>query len=376
MSKPIETYIRKKVQERKQENNFRALKIANNLIDFCSNDYLGFARDKELQNRIAAEVKAHPEFLLGSTGSRLLSGNNEYVVALEKFLAYFHHADSALLFNSGFDANYGLLSSLPYKGDTVLYDELVHASIHDGIRKSKATGVSFRHNNVADLESKLKAATGLKYIVVESIYSMDGDAAPLKEIAGLSEKYEAGLIVDEAHATGVFGAKGEGLVQQMGVEAQCIARIHTFGKAIGAHGAVVLGSGNLKDFLINYSRPFIFSTSLPFHSLANIMCAYRYLPQATKQREKLFKLITIFSEQLKSSDKFKLLESNSPIQSVLITGNADVKAFAESLQQQGFDARAILYPTVSRGAERIRICLHSFNTEAEVSKLASSITAL
>jgi len=376
VSNSIQQYIHSKIEERRAENNFRSLKIKKGLIDFCSNDYLGFARDNELKKRVEDELSAHPELPLGSTGSRLLSGNSEYAEQLEAFLANFHQSETALIFNSGFDANYGLLSCLPYKGDTVIYDELVHASIHDGIKKSKASSTPFAHNNTSELEQRLNFATGLKYVVVESVYSMDGDFAPLTEIAALCKKHNAGLIVDEAHATGVFDNRGEGRVQQLGLAHQCLARIHTFGKALGAHGAVILGSKDLKNFLINYCRPFIFSTALPFASLANIKCAYQYLPLVNKNREKLFHLIQLFKENLSPIDKFKLINSDSPIQSIIVSGNGDVKNFAAQIEAAGFDARPILYPTVARGKERIRICLHSFNTEEEVIRLAKLISTL
>lgn len=374
MSNSIRNYILAKLQQRKTENNFRSLKVQSGLVDFYSNDYLGFARNEKLKQRVEEEIKSHASFLTGSTGSRLLSGNSQYTEELESTIAKFHGAEAALMFNSGFDANYGLLSTLPYKGDTIIYDELVHASIHDGIRNSKATAVSFAHNQLIDLEEKLKATTGLKYVVVESVYSMDGDFAPLKEIGALCERYNAGLVVDEAHATGIFGEKGEGLFCISNSEFSI--RVHTFGKALGAHGAVVLCSKEAKEFLINYCRPFIFSTALPFHSLAAVKCAYEYLPQANDERQKLFALIALFRNQIHSTGSFQLLPSNSPVQSVLVSGNQNVKDFAAAIQQKGFDVRPILHPTVPKGKERIRICLHSFNTEQEVIKLASVINSL
>ncbi|HWB63960.1 MAG TPA: aminotransferase class I/II-fold pyridoxal phosphate-dependent enzyme, partial [Chitinophagales bacterium] len=168
MSNSIESYIISKLAERKTANNFRALKPVAHLVDFYSNDYLGFASDGVLKEKIRAEITAYPYYGHGSTGSRLLSGNNEYAEKLETLLAQFHHAEAALLFNSGFDANYGLLSALPYKGDTIIYDELVHASVHDGMRNSKADALPFSHNNITALEEKLAGAKGLKYVVVES----------------------------------------------------------------------------------------------------------------------------------------------------------------------------------------------------------------
>lgn len=373
MSNSIHNYILFKLQQRKDADNFRSLRVTTDLVDFYSNDYLGFARDEKLQEKIQEEIKSHNNSLSGSTGSRLLSGNSEYAEELEKFLAEYHQSESALIFNSGFDANYGLLSTLPYRGDTIIYDELVHASFHDGIRNSKANSVSFLHNNIVNLEEKLKSATGLKYVVIESIYSMDGDFAPLKEIVTLCEEYEAGLIIDEAHATGVFG---KGRVADEIPNEKILACIHTFSKALGAHGAVVLCSNELKEFLVNYCRPFIYSTALPFHSLAAIKCGYALMNEADVKREKLFSLIEFFKQKIQSNETALLITSNSPIQSVLISGNKNVKEFASKIQEQGLDVRPILYPTVPKGKERVRICLHSFNTETEVAKLAETINSL
>jgi 8-amino-7-oxononanoate synthase len=376
MSQAIEQYIHSKLQQRKEENNFRSLTVSNNLVDFYSNDYLGFARDKELKKRIEEEVKSHPAAFLGSTGSRLLSGNNVYVESLEKLLSDFHHSESALILNSGFDANYGLLSTLPYRGDTIIYDELIHASLHDGIRNSRATSVSFSHNNLDELQNKLQSASGLKYVVVESVYSMDGDLAPLKEIAALCEEYNAGLIIDEAHATGTQGRHGEGRVMEEIPNANVLARIHTFGKALGAYGAVILCSIDLRQFLINYCRPFIFSTALPFHSLAAVKVAYDFLKETDDRRRYLVSLIQLFKQQVKAKEDLQLIASDTPIQSLIASGNQNVKDYALQIQQQGYDVRPILYPTIPKGKERIRICLHSFNTEEEVAGLGKAINAL
>lgn len=373
MSASIHEYILSKLNQRKVQNNYRTLKVLDGLVDFYSNDYLGFARNGELKQRIEQELKSISTSVSGSTGSRLLSGNSQYAETLEKQIAEFHESEAALIFNSGFDANYGLLSSLPYKGDTIIYDELVHASLHDGIRNSKAISVSFLHNDVSSLEEKLKASSGLKYVVVESVYSMDGDFAPLKEITALCEKYEAGLIIDEAHATGIFGAKGQGFYEESNL--LFVARIHTFGKALGAHGAAIVCSQSTKEFLINYCRPFIFSTALPLHSLAAIKCSYEFLPYAEAQRKQLFNLVKHFREQWSNLAVASviLLPGESPVQSVLITGNIEAKLLAEKIQQYGFDVRAILSPTVPKGKERIRICLHSFNTKEEVTNLVQAI---
>ena len=367
----IRKYILQKIADRKDEGNFRSLKVIEGKVDFTSNDYLGLARDKHFLAMVESEVR-EAQALLGSTGSRLLSGNSIYAESLERQIANFHKAASALIFNSGFDANYGLLSTLPYKGDTIIYDELVHASIHDGIKASRADSVSFRHNDLSDLQAKLSTAKGLKYVVTETIFSMDGDIPPLREIAELCKVYDAGLIVDEAHATGAIGENGAGLVNQLGLENDCLARMHTFSKALGSHGAVILCSEDLRDFLINYCRPFIFSTALPFHSLAAIKCAYEYLPELNERRAHLTKLISVFRKTL-SESSLTILSSETPVQSVIIKGNDEAKRVAALLQDAGFDVRPILSPTVARGTERIRIGLHSYNTEEEIIRLANAM---
>jgi 8-amino-7-oxononanoate synthase len=376
MSKSIQAYILSRIQQRKDDGNYRSLRLIGGLVDFTSNDYLGFAKDFELKRHIAEKLSKLEQNEYGSTGSRLLSGNSEYAEKLESRLATFHHAETALLFNSGFDANYGLLSTLPYKSDTIIYDELVHASIHDGIRNSKAKSIMFAHNNLAQLRKVLSAADGKKYVVIESIYSMNGDIAPLTDIATICQQYDAGLIVDEAHATGVFGEQGRGLVAQHSLESKILARVHTFGKAMGAHGAVILCSQILKDFLINYCRPFIFSTALPVQSLVAVDCAYDLLQRDSLRMQKLHHIIKLFKSEMRRSPGTTLLLSDSPIQSVVYPGNERVKAVARALQQQGMDVRPIMSPTVPIGLERIRICLHSFNTEEEVIKLASVIGTL
>jgi 8-amino-7-oxononanoate synthase len=368
----IREYIHQKITDRKNEGNFRSLKVIEGKVDLTSNDYLGIARDKVFHAMVDAEIK-EMQNLSGSTGSRLLSGNSAYAEALEKQIATFHKAETALIFNSGFDANYGLLSTLPYKGDTIIYDELVHASIHDGIKASRAESVSFRHNDIADLRAKFATANGLKYVVTETVFSMDGDVPPLREIAALCREFDAGLIVDEAHATGVVGEQGAGLVNHLGLEADCLARIHTFSKALGSHGAVVLGSVELREFLINYCRPFIFSTALPFHTLAAVKCVYEYFPSLDDRRKHLSHLVTVLRKTLSADTNLHLLPSDTPIQSLIIKGNAEAKFVAALLQDAGFDARAILSPTVAKGTERIRIGLHSFNSDEEIIRLADAI---
>ncbi|HSZ87093.1 MAG TPA: aminotransferase class I/II-fold pyridoxal phosphate-dependent enzyme, partial [Puia sp.] len=262
-----EEFLNKKLAERKDLNAYRQLQLPKNKIDFFSNDYLGISKAK-LLSAVDGQLST------GSTGSRLLSGNYPLIEETEKMIATFHDAESGLIFNSGYDANVGLVSCIAQRGDTILYDHLSHASIRDGMRLSFAQSFSFVHNDTEDLEKKLKAAQGNIFVVTESVFSMDGDIAPLKIISELCEKYNANLIVDEAHATGVVGEKGEGLVQQLNLQEKCFARMHTFGKALGCHGAVILGSETLKNYLINFSRAFIYTTSLPEISVEAIKNSY------------------------------------------------------------------------------------------------------
>ncbi len=363
------SFLQKRLSERKANLTLRSLPTHNSKIDFCSNDYLGFARSQELKNKIEGALQQYREYSLGSTGSRLISGNSDFLEQLEREIALFHGVESGLIFNSGYDANVGLFSSIPQRGDTVIADEFAHASIIDGIRLSNANRYTFKHNDLNNLEEKLKVAKGKIFIAVESVYSMDGDEAPLKEIVDLSDQYGAAVIVDEAHAIGIFGKQGKGIVSQMNLENQVFARVITFGKALGTHGALILGSNLLKNYLINFARSFIYTTASPFHTHLCIKKAYEYLlekdhPSLLDQKVKLFK------SYLKNSSK-NFIPSRSPIQSLLVSGNEQARNLANALQEQGFNVRAILSPTVPKGKERLRICLHTFNTDEEIKALAA-----
>jgi 8-amino-7-oxononanoate synthase len=371
---PADIRIREQLAKRREEGVFRSLRTENKCIDFCSNDYLGFARSPELQKRIAAKAGKYPES--GSTGSRLLSGNSSQAEFLEQCIAAFHTARAGLIFNSGYDANVGLFSALASRGDTVLYDSLIHASVRDGIRLSNAHAFNFKHNDLEHLEERLKSAArafggeGKVFVAVESIYSMDGDTCPLIRIASLCETYGANLIVDEAHATGVIGARGEGLVSSLGLRDQVFARVHTFGKALGCHGAIVLGSTLLRDYLINYARSFIYTTSLSPSSLASIECAYDLLEENPAFVQDLSAQVELFKHETQGAGITWLLPSNSPIQCVLVPGNMEVKKIADRIFEEGFDVRPIWSPTVQVGKERLRICIHRFNTPEQIRNLA------
>jgi len=369
----IHDKLNQKLDERKAVLLHRVLQVNDGLADFCSNDYLSFARSENIKERVKKYASEHHHFS-GSTGSRRISGNTTFAEELEKELASFHNAEAGLLYNSGYDANVGLFSSIAQKGDTIICDELIHASIIDGCRLSNANRYKFAHNDLEDLEAKLKQAKGTTFIAVESVYSMDGDMAPLKEIVALSKKYNAHLIVDEAHATGVFGKNGRGLVNEAELEEEVFARVHTFGKAIGCHGAVVLGSEVLRDYLINFSRSFIFTTAMPFHSLITIKSAYDEL--LIMDNSYLHSLISHFKKGLVLSEDVYLIESRSAVQCLVVPGNERVREIAHQLQLKGFDVRAILSPSVPAGKERLRICLHMHNTIEQVDGLKHSLKEL
>jgi 8-amino-7-oxononanoate synthase len=369
---PSEIFIEKKLEERRLSGTYRTLKPGNMLVDFCSNDYLGFARSPILKNKIDEEIANSGLASNGSTGSRLLSGNSTYVEDLEKHIASLHGCEAGLIFNSGYDANLGLFSSLPQRGDTIITDELIHASIIDGARLSFANRYNFKHNDLNSLENKLKLAKGICYVVIESVYSMDGDTPPIAGIAALTEKYNARLIVDEAHAVGLFGL---GLIDDH-LQSHVFARIVTFGKALGCHGAITLGSNLLREYLVNFARSFIYTTAAPFHQLASVKMAYGLLQESANEIEQLKKNIALFKVKLTYNSSYPLIKSDSAIQCLVLKSNEKAKELAVNLQNSGLDVRAILSPTIPAGSERIRICLHSFNTEKEIVLLTDTINKL
>lgn len=266
-----------------------------------------------------------------------------------------------------------MFSAIPQRGDTIITDELIHASVIDGSRLSFANKYTFRHNDLQNLEDKLKQAKGNCYVAVESIYSMDGDTAPIAEILTLTELYNAYLIVDEAHAIGLYK---KGIVCDLGLQNRVFARVVTFGKGLGCHGAIVLGSNTLREYLVNFARSFIYTTASPFHQSASIKMAYELLKDADNAIDKLERNIELFKKNVILTDGCLLINSNSQIQCILLKSNEKAKMIASELQNSGFDVRAILSPTVPQGTERIRICLHSFNNDDEITALTETINKL
>lgn len=361
--------LQQKLDNRNENQALRSLGKVTSLIDFSSNDYLGFATSETIFE------KAH-QFLLdsnikqnGSTGSRLLSGNYQLYDKVEIFLAKTHQVESALIFNSGYDANIGFFSSVPQRNDVILYDEFIHASIRDGIQLSNAKAYKFKHNDIEDLVLVIERNQNENseiYVVTESVFSMDGDAPNLEKLVKICQKNNAHLIVDEAHAVGVFGT---GLIQQFDLQNEVFARIITFGKALGCHGAAILGSKKLQQYLVNFARSFIYTTALPPDSLATIFSTYQYLVSSSAvENSKLKGNIEHFISEVKRL-QLNFIPSCSSIHCCVIGGNKQTKNSATQLQQKGFDVKPILSPTVPQNQERLRFCLHSYNSTEEITNV-------
>ncbi|MBA3239228.1 MAG: pyridoxal phosphate-dependent aminotransferase family protein [Parachlamydiaceae bacterium] len=363
-------YLQEQLMKRKHAGNLRELKVTQNLVDFSSNDYLGLARSTKLKELLLQEWQScnSPLNGLGSTGSRLLTGNSPYIQELENRIAAFHGYEAGLLFNCGYMANSGLLSTVAGSQDSIFFDAAVHASTREGLRLSQAKAYPFRHNCLEHLENRLKNSrnNGDRFVCIESIYSTDGSKAPLKKISQLVKRYNAHLIVDEAHAVGIFGQEGRGLVAEEHLTSDVFAQIVTFGKALGTYGAIILGSKILKKGMINFAPSYIYTTALPFHAVAAIKCSYDLFPSFETERSHLQELIRIFT-------KLILNKSTTPIQAINVKGNEAVKLASRQLIQLGFDVRPLTSPTVKQGNEVLRICLHAFNTEEEINNLCKHI---
>ncbi|MEL6273889.1 MAG: 8-amino-7-oxononanoate synthase [Bacteroidota bacterium] len=355
--------LRARLEELSSQNNRRYLPNISNGVDFWSNDYLGLARD--LPNSMQPSG--------GSTGSRLISGNKEEYEQTEMIVAHYHKAASALVFSSGYAANVGLLSSIPSRHDVILYDSLIHASLRDGIRLSLARALPFRHNDLHHLRERLRKVNGTCLVVTESVFSMDGDVAPLKDMLSICQEFGAAMIVDEAHAIGVFGPQGSGKVTELGLEDDIFARIVTFGKALGVHGAAVLGSGDLVDYLINHARSFIFSTGPSPHQWKSIREAYTLLEESYDiRRQALERNMGHLNTRLRDLP-LGYFVVHTPIVPIKWPGNEAVIQLETVLQEAGLLVKGIRHPTVARGEERLRISLHAFNTIPEIDRLVETL---
>jgi len=336
------------------------------VINFSSNNYLGIANHPALA---AAAKAAIDRYGCGSGASRLISGNMTLHEELEAKLAEFKNTEAALVFNSGFQANVGIISTLACEGDAILSDSLNHASIIDGCRLSKAQTFVYAHGDLAALETCLKQAAPARrrLIVTETIFSMDGDQAPLAEIVELAEKYDAMVMVDEAHGTGVFGANGAGVVAKLGLAPRVLIQMGTLGKALGGFGAYVAGSRSLRDLLINRCRSFIFTTSLPPAVMAMALAAIDLVQNEPQRRETLRHNCQKLKLGL-SRLGFELGKSESPILPLIVGDAARCMAMSAALLDRGVFAQGIRPPTVPVGTSRLRITVMATHSDAQIDR--------
>lgn len=326
-------------------------------IDFASNDYLGLANSPELQDAVRAALERGVP--VGAGGSRLLRGNDPEHEALETEAAQFFRAECALFFGSGFAANTAIFSTLPARADLIVYDELIHASVHDGMRLSKAQAVPARHNDVQSFADAIKTwradgGVGTAWIAVESLYSMDGDMAPLDALIAIADANDAVLLIDEAHATGVLGDGGRGLGAHLEGRSNVIS-LHTCGKALGVMGALVLAQRATRDFLVNRARPFIYATAPSPIVAATVRAALDIVKREPQRRLRLQERIALGSRLLRDSTNHS--PSGTQIQPIIVGSDAAAVALANGLQQRGFDVRAIRPPTVPEGTARLRLTI-------------------
>jgi 8-amino-7-oxononanoate synthase len=382
------------LERRRQESKLRILKASPpGSVDFSSNDFLSLATNAQFRKDYLSTLNS-TDIAVGSTGSRLLDGNSAEAEKLERDLAEFHGAEAGLLTNSGFDANVSIFTCLPQPGDIIVYDELIHASVHDGMRQSRAKRtVLFKHNDVKSLGRILELVkkgepNANVFVAVESVYSMEGDVAPLSEMADLLDdmfvKGSAHLIVDEAHSTGVYGPRGAGLVSLLGLEKRVSVRLHTFGKALACNGAIILCSPVVRLYLINYARPLIYTTFMSYPSLMAIRTAYDWLQsgRAEALSSNLQRLIRHLYRRLRTLEG---LISSLPDKSMLVTPepcpqsaifallSTKPRELAAHCQKAGFIVRAVVAPTVSQGTERVRVCLHAGNTTEEIDSFVDRV---
>lgn len=343
----------------------RELKDYNDKIDFASNDYLGFAKDKRIKKIIQKHFNTL--YFEGSTGSRLMSGNREFIEDIEQQIALLHNSENALIFPSAYQANVGLFSCIADRNDLYLTDENIHASIIDGIRLSYAQHYKFKHNDFEHL-NKLIQRHYSKYrniiIVTEGLYSMDGDSPDVKRILEYIDNQKNFLVVDEAHSVGIMGSNYLGLFNEKNIAQYCLARIIGYGKAFGFSGAAIVGSNALKNYLINFSRAFIFSTALPLYHYQILPHLYNELIYySEKEHQSLQNNIHYYLDSVKDLNNFS--KNNSPIQYFLIDKN-DAEKIQNALLDTNLYAKVIFPPTVSENKERVRISLHSFNNPSDI----------
>lgn len=356
---------------------YRSLEDASpEAVDFCSNDYLDLSRDPRLRAFLIERLQDEPESRpVSAPSSRLLRGNTPHHRLLEEKLARFKGTEAALVFPSGYQANMGLLPALMGPRDRVVSDRLNHASIIDGIRLSGARKIIHRHRDLEAVRAALATPylRGRTFLVTESLFSMDGDIAPLNRYADLAEEWGADLIVDDSHATGLFGAgRGSGLTEHFGIEKRAAAIVSGCGKGLGVAGAFVAGPRNVIEYLVNACRSFIFTTSTPPLLLYALEAALEIAGSDPERRERVLELSRLLRRRLRSLD-LDTLDSAGPIVPVILGDNRRALAVAQRLREQGLDVRALRPPTVPAGTARLRISVHANHSVEQLDRLCQAL---
>jgi len=366
----LENQLLLQLSKRSQQNRLRNLEPSkDSLVDFWSNDYLGLSQNQDLLQFVKHSLLQSTDFRLGATGSRLISGNYALLQNLEALLADTMQASSATFFPSTYLANLALLGNLAARHDTYIIDASCHASIKEGVRLSQAKKISFEHNQVDHLRAKLKLAEGQPFVVTESLFSMEGDFAPLKDILAVCKEFGAILIVDEAHAAGLFGAGGSGLVEAEQLIRPDVIRMVGFGKAFGQAGGVVLGPEMLKPWFANFGLPFIYTTAPSPVQVEVLLHTLNWLKPILHELQKNFQeKVLAFNQQFSAIAK---PTAHSPIQRVILESEHKATYVALQLKRKGIGAKAILPPTVPDGQQQLRFTWHLFNTLEEMELLVS-----
>jgi len=345
-------------------------------IDFSSNDYLGLASSEELAEAVAQALDRG--VAIGAGGSRLLRGNDPEHEALEAEAAAFFGAESCLYFGGGFLANYALFSTLPARTDLVVHDALIHASVLDGLRAGKAVTANAAHNDAQSFDDAIArwradGGTGRPWIAVESLYSMDGDRAPLADLIAIARRHDGILVVDEAHATGVLGPDGRGLAHAL-EGAPDVISLHTCGKALGASGALLLAPRLIRDYLVNRARPFIYATAPSPLMAAAVRAALDIVRRDPSRRERLASLVAFAGRALER--RCGITPSGSHIQPVILGTDERAMSVAGVLVAEGFDVRAVRPPTVPEGTARLRISLTLNAGEDATARLLDTLATI
>ncbi|RAK95227.1 aminotransferase class I/II-fold pyridoxal phosphate-dependent enzyme [Aspergillus ibericus CBS 121593] len=375
------------------------------MADFGSNDSLSFSSSGVLRTAFLQELGRHPQFTLGSRSTRVFEGTTQYLADLEAYLARFHGAESALFFNSGFDANVALWSTVPQPGDVVLYDQYVHASIHEGMRRGRADTRMFPHNDCAGLRQCLRdlrethpgIADGSQsvFIALETVYSMDADSPPIHRMLQLAQEIlprgNTVFSIDEAHSNGLLGPNGSGYASALGVQNEFPLRLHTCGKALGSSGGVILASPIIRSYIINYAKNVIFSTGPTFPVLAAVKAGYDLLAseEGEHRRARLQHNIAYFHDQLAKNPYWSTVQQHGilriPTEATWATESfhapiipfdtreGEANLLAERLHQAHYWVNAVHYPIVPKSQERVRLVLHADNTEAQMDDIVRVI---